>query len=415
MSELIDNSRRRIALLEQAIRGLHEGEPVEAVKARLRELVGEASSAEIAAMEQQLMADGLPVEQVRALCDLHHEVAREIVRPAPLERLVPPGHPVAVFRDENRAFETALRRFAAETEAAAAGRADLPAWRAALEPLLEIEKHFARKENLLFPKLEAHGITAPSQVMWAKDDEIREMLAALRGALAVDDAAADEWAAVAETVARPLARQIEAMIDREERILLPLALEKLSEDDWIRIAEESPRFGWALIDPPPEWSPAGRKRGPAAEAPDASALPADGRVRVGVGSLRLDELRGILAVLPVDLTFVDRDDRVAFFSEGERIFARTPAVIGRKVHLCHPPRSVDVVERIIGAFRRGEKDVAEFWITLGGRFVHIRYFAVRDGRGEYLGTLEVTQDLTPLRALEGERRLLDWDENGDRK
>ena len=117
----------------------------------------------------------------------------------------------------------------------------------------------------------------------------------------------------------------------------------------------------------------------------------------------------MLEVLPVDLTFVDSDDRVAFFSEGERIFARTPAVIGRKVQLCHPPKSVDTVERILEDFKAGKQDVAEFWIELHGVFVHIRYFAIRDDAGKYLGTLEVTQDLTRLRALQGERRLLSYD------
>lgn len=112
----------------------------------------------------------------------------------------------------------------------------------------------------------------------------------------------------------------------------------------------------------------------------------------------------------MDITFVDADDRVAFFSEGpDRVFERTRSIIGRKVQHCHPPSSVDVVQRILNDFRTKRQDVAEFWIELGGRFVHIRYFAVRDTAGEYLGTVEVTQDLTRLRALEGERRLLQYE------
>jgi len=117
----------------------------------------------------------------------------------------------------------------------------------------------------------------------------------------------------------------------------------------------------------------------------------------------------VFANLPVDLTFVDADDTVRFFSEGpERIFARSRAVVGRKVQHCHPPKSVSTVERILSDFKAGRQNVAEFWINLHGKFVHIRYFAVRDGGGKYLGTLEVTQDLTPLRALEGEQRLLSY-------
>jgi PAS domain S-box-containing protein len=127
--------------------------------------------------------------------------------------------------------------------------------------------------------------------------------------------------------------------------------------------------------------------------------------------LSLKQLAAIFNTLPVDLTFVDADDRVAFFSEGrDRIFARSRAILGRKVQHCHPPKSVDVVNRILDDFRQGRQNVAEFWIQHHGRFVHIRYFAVRDEEGTYLGTLEVTQDLTRLRTLEGERRLLQYDE-----
>jgi DUF438 domain-containing protein len=121
-------------------------------------------------------------------------------------------------------------------------------------------------------------------------------------------------------------------------------------------------------------------------------------------------MTALFETLPVDITFVGADDRVAFFSEGpDRVFARSRAIIGRKVQHCHPPKSVDTVERILGDFRSGRQSVAEFWINFQGRFVHIRYFAMRDAGGQYLGTLEVTQDLTRLRALDGERRLLEYD------
>ena len=127
-------------------------------------------------------------------------------------------------------------------------------------------------------------------------------------------------------------------------------------------------------------------------------------------ALDLNQLRAIFCTLPVDLTFVDDQDRVRFFSEGpERIFIRPKAVIGRKVHHCHPPSSVHIVDKILDDFKAGSQNVAEFWIELHGRFVHIRYFAVRDDGGKYLGTLEVTQDLTALRKLEGQRRLLEYD------
>ena len=138
--------------------------------------------------------------------------------------------------------------------------------------------------------------------------------------------------------------------------------------------------------------------------------PPAGAVVFPTGSLSVDELRAIVATLPVDLTFVDTDDRVRFFTEGrDRVFARPKAIVGRLVHHCHPPASVHVVDRILKDFREGRQSVADFWIDFRGRFVRIRYFAVRDDRGTYLGTLEVTEDLTRARALEGERRLLAYD------
>ncbi|MBD3162705.1 MAG: PAS domain-containing protein, partial [Candidatus Latescibacteria bacterium] len=138
-------------------------------------------------------------------------------------------------------------------------------------------------------------------------------------------------------------------------------------------------------------------------------LPEGKAVMFPTGSLTFKQLKGLLAALPVDVTFVDAEDRVRYFSEGaDRVFSRSKAILGREVQHCHPPKSVNVVEQIVTDFRSGKQDVAEFWIDLHGRFIHIRYFAVRDDGGEYLGTLEVTQDLTRLRALEGERRLLEY-------
>jgi hypothetical protein len=135
-----------------------------------------------------------------------------------------------------------------------------------------------------------------------------------------------------------------------------------------------------------------------------------GLVVLPTGAVSLEQLKAIFATLPVDITFVDAEDRVRFFSEGEsRVFARPKAILGRLVQHCHPPSSVDVVERILADFRSGRQSVAEFWIDFKGRFAHIRYFALRDEKGTYLGTLEVTQDLTRERALQGERRLLQYE------
>jgi DUF438 domain-containing protein len=158
------------------------------------------------------------------------------------------------------------------------------------------------------------------------------------------------------------------------------------------------------VEPGTGWKPS--------SAPAEPAEPAGaGRIRLPTGSFGVKELEAILDALPIDATFVDADDRVRYFTQGkERVFARSRAVLGRKVQYCHPPSSVETVDRILAGFRAGRQDRAAFWIQLRGRFVHIEYVALRDAAGTYLGCLEVTQDLTQKRALTGEQRLLSWKE-----
>ncbi len=165
----------------------------------------------------------------------------------------------------------------------------------------------------------------------------------------------------------------------------------------------SPQYGWCLVEPQEGYTP------PKSAGAPTPTVPGDGTITLPSGHVTVEQLTSVLSTLPLDLTFVDAEDRVAFFSEGpQRIFARSKAIIGRKVQHCHPPSSVDVVDRILSDFRNGRQNVAEFWIDFHGKFVHIRYFAVRDREGKYLGTVELTQDIAPLRALTGERRLLEY-------
>ena len=392
MSELIDNRAHRLRTLKGIIKELNAGHPPEAVKDRLAHLVGETDYSEIVAMEQELMAEGMPVEEVQCMCDVHSQVVREsLVQLAP--KPVTPGHPVDTFRRENEALRdviASMRR--AMTQEPPAG------WRETYNQLMDVEKHYQRKEHAFFPFLERHGITGPSKVMWAKDDEARRLLGNLGKALAGAPPAAAASAAEAARGA------VEEMMYKEDHILLPMCLDQFTADEWGEIWASSPRYGWCLVEPREGYQP------PDAAVRESLRLASTEAVQLPTGNLTIEQLVGIFATLPVDVTFVDADDRVAFFSEGpDRVFARSKAIIGRKVQHCHPPRSVDIVDRIVTDFREGRQNVAEFWITLGGKFVHIRYFAVRDSQNRYLGTLEVTQDLTRVRALEGERRLLAYD------
>ncbi|MBN1852566.1 MAG: DUF438 domain-containing protein [Pirellulales bacterium] len=251
-----------------------------------------------------------------------------------------------------------------------------------------------------------HGITGPSKVMWGKDDQVREALKSLLAALSdARGKSVGEVAAVVRQAAEPALRAVEEMVVKEEKILLPMAASTLTEEEWGEIWRQSPEYGWCLVDPREGYAPPSPTMGP-----EPVEIPADRAVGFSAGSLTYDQLRGIFSTLPVDITFVDADDRVRYFSDGpDRVFPRSKAIIGRKVHHCHPPKSVHVVERILEDFRNGHQELAEFWIDFHSKFVHIRYFPVRNEAGTYQGTLEVTQDLTRLRALEGERRLLQYD------
>lgn len=416
MSELIDNRARRIQTLKEIVYKLHHGARPSEVRAQLTEIVRHASPGEIAAMEQQLMAEGVTVDEIKSMCDLHAAVVQDILT-SRVERDVPPGHPVDTFRIENAAIRRTLDELNAATADLAALGADaepglpLRRIRQAANDLMDVDKHYKRKENLLFAILERHGITGPSKVMWGKDDEGREALKALQAAARQSFANAGQAAAALKPAVTAVNDTVGSMIDKEETILLPMSLQTLTEDEWGQIFAQSPEYGWCLVEPRTGYQPA------ASEAPaETMELPQGRAVAFPAGSLTFEQLVGIFSTLPVDLTFVDAEDRVRFFSESSgRVFSRSKAIIGRKVQHCHPPDSVEVVERILDDFRSGRQNVAEFWIDLHGRFVHIRYFAVRDPRGRYLGTLEVTQDLTPLRALQGERRLLQYDSRGERQ
>lgn len=450
MSELIDNRAHRIRTLKEVIRHLHEGKAPAEVKSRLAALVRECDASEIAAMEQELMAEGVPASEIMGMCDLHSQVVRDIL----VERASappPPGHPVDTFRRENEALGEQARAMRAALAALAPEGMDADApvdpqllleCRKAFAGLMDVEKHYQRKEHLLFSMLERHGITGPSTVMWGKDDEARGLLKELGTALGESGGTAGEWRLVALTVAEPALGAVEEMIFKEERILLPMSLQNLTETEWGEIFTQSPQFGYCLVDPREGYRPpapatdvpeaasaeavrsgvafapfaAGKRARPlpmaGAAAPRGASLPeavGRGLVVLPTGALGLEQLKAIFATLPVDVTFVDAEDRVRFFSEGpNRVFARPKAILGRLVQHCHPPGSVGVVERILSDFRSGRQDVAEFWIDFKGRFAHIRYFALRDGAGAYLGTLEVTQDLTRERSLQGERRLLEY-------
>ena len=394
MSQEINNREYRQKALADMIAQLHDGKQVDEVKAQFEAVFGGVSAEEIAMAEQALIANGLPVEEVQRLCDVHAAVFKGSIQEihASQDPSAIPGHPAHTLKKENRALEAVcdeIRGMLMQLPYAVAPLQE------ALVRLGAIDRHYAKKENLLFPYMERYGITAPPKVMWGVDDEIRTQRKE-----AMTLAEQGNHAQLQEAV-DALVHSINEMIFKEENIMLPMLFEHLSQDDWKHIADEFGEIGLCLIDEVPLWVPATitQKQPPQDEAPA-------GDIVLPTGVLNIAELVGMLDTLPIDITFVDKEDTVRYFSQGtERVFPRTKAVIGRKVANCHPPASVHIVEKLVQDFREGRKDHEDFWIRMGDKLIMIRYFAVRDPNGEYLGVLEMTQNIGPIQAVSGEKRL----------
>ena len=397
------NKQVKKEVLKDIILKLHSGLTAEKAKERFEKEVGNISSTEIADLEQSLINEGLSPDEIKKFCNVHALIFQSALEKTPSGELFE-AHPVNLFKLENREVE----KLTGSLKVIAAEKAGLPALKSKIKETLlklkEIEAHYNRKEQLLFPFLEKAGFMGPSKVMWGKDNEVRDLLkSALNGLESVSNQA--ELQDYARKALNPLIEEVDGMIFKEENILFPASLEKLAPADWVSILQESDDVGYVFITKPAETQALIKDLQAAlSEEP----VWQDGAISMPSGTIKPVELMALFNTLPVDLTFVDKDDTVRYFSEGkDRIFIRTRAVIGRKVQNCHPPQSVDVVEKILASFKDGSKDFYEFWINLRGKLVYIRYFAMRDKQRNYLGTLEVSQDVTGIKKLEGERRLLD--------
>lgn len=406
MSEVINNREYRQKILKELISELHSGKSVDEVKERFAKLIEGVSPTEISEMEHSLMMDGMPVEEVQRLCDVHAAVFKgsieEIHRPQKPEDV--PGHPVHTFKLENKKIESLIDKIRADIEKFRSQdtHENIQNLRNDFEKLWEIDKHYLRKENLLFPFMEKYQITAPPKVMWGVDDEIRDAIKVVRALLSdYSNVNKEQLADKAEETAV----RVKEMIFKEENILFPMVMETLSEDEWFIIEEGSSEIGYSLLENAVKWKPVKisveKKVESAGEEPSNN-----GYIKFDAGIMSPNEINAILNTLPLDMTFVDKDGIVKYFTQGkERIFARTKAIIGREVKNCHPPASVHIVEKIVEDLSSGKKDNEDFWIKMGDKFVYIRYFAVRNAKGEYLGTIEVTQDIKPIQDITGEKRL----------
>ncbi|MBM3324114.1 MAG: DUF438 domain-containing protein [Calditrichaeota bacterium] len=400
-----DMSNPKLRELKSLLVRLHRGENAEKLRAEFQEAIRGVSAVEVAQVEEELIREGLPREEIQKLCDVHLAVLRESLEKEP--PLAPAGHPIHILMEEHKL----LLKFAnelIEVTKRLQKASGLDTAGAAMEQLQHIvqhfkdsESHYLREENVLFPYLEKHGITQPPAIMWMEHDKIREIKKGLYARAGAQEAMSFvEFAKRLEESALALAEMLSQHFYKENNILFPTALRVIGEDEWPEIRNQFDELGYCRFTPETARKTFGV---PAAQASQA----AEGVLSFETGALSPEQIEAIFNSLPVDITFVDHEDTVRYYSASkERIFVRIPAVIGRKVQHCHPEKSLHLVNRILEDFKSGKRDVAEFWINMNGRLIHIRYFAVRGKGGEYLGCTEVTQDITDIQKIEGEKRLL---------
>ncbi len=402
-------SEDRKRMLKEIIRQLHSGVPPQKVKEKFRQVLERVSSEEIAKIENELVKEGMPREEIQRLCDVHLAVFREQLEKQKAD--IPMGHPVNILMEEHKIMlhlveklVAVANKFQKVNDASYLGE-EIHHLEHIARDFTDSEKHYLREENVLFPILEKHGVTEPPAIMWMEHNQIREKKKQLNYLVSnYNTASFQEFKKQLAETAEALNSILPSHFYKENNILFPTALKIFTEQEWKDVREEFDEIGYCCFTPPqlvatPQVS----------ETKQKIEAVHEGILQFDTGSLSKEEIEAILNVLPVDISFVDADDTVKYFNKAEkRIFVRTKAVIGRKVQLCHPQKSIHIVNKILEAFKKGEKDVAEFWITMNNRLIHIRYFAVRNSNGKYLGTMEVTQDLTDIKKIEGEKRLLDW-------
>ena len=405
MSEVGADKKR---MLKEIIKQLHDGVPPQEVKEKFRQILRGTSSEDIARIEQELVKEGMPREELQRLCDIHLAVFGEQLEKQEVH--TPPGHPISILMEEHKMLtqraerlEVLVKMIEEACDVVYVGDL-LTEVQGIVKDFADAEKHYLREENVLFPMLEKHGITEPPAIMWMEHNQIRDIKKKLRSLV-------ENWNAISfhdfktqlGEVAKPLCSILPSHFFKENNILFPTALQVVTSKEWEEARKEFDEIGYCCFTPPQVTVALQTERRKTETVPE-------GLLQFETGSLSKEEAEAVLDTLPIDISFIDKDDRVKYFNKAEkRIFVRTKAVIGRKVQMCHPQKSVHIVNRIIEAFRRGEKDSAEFWITMDNRLVHIRYFAVRNKDGKYLGTMEATQDLTDIRKIEGQKRLLDWE------
>ena len=302
---------------------------------------------------------------------------------------LPEGHPIELMRAENAGMEKVLNVLQAESAGSEA--IDFSVVIQNLQALNGVRAHYAKKEELLMAQLYKYGVTGPSQVMWNEDDEIKKEIGTLTQAVTED---VDNVLIYKGRIAA-VAKKAREMVYKEERILFPLCLRFFTDEEWLRIYRDFPEMGMAFVEQPAKWEDG--ERWTAAELAKVTEQEIlAGKIQLPTGELTVKQLSAILALLPLDLTFIDAEEKLRFFINEGRVFPRPLAALGRDVAECHPPHIVPVVKNLVADFKAKKRSSLEVSRYIMGKPILVKYMAVYDEAGTYMGTLEAVQDCSRI-------------------
>ncbi|WP_084830632.1 DUF438 domain-containing protein [Streptococcus thermophilus] len=410
----------RIQILKEILLDLHHGASPESVQERFNQHFKGVSALEISMMEHELMAseDGVTFEDVMSLCNVHANIFKGAIADVEVADADQEGHPVYVFKQENLALRSAILRIRRIIENISKPENEpfksdlLNGLKHQMTLLGQFHNHYTRKEKLFFPIMERYGNDSPPKVMWGVDDDIRKLFrdaGSKLQELSNSDADIEEFSKAFET----FSEEFEAMILKEEAILLMILLETFTQDDWLSIAEESDAYGYAIIKKQSRTrteententriidTPEGQFTITFTPKPkNKSVANRETTQPFGNGYLSVEQANLILNHLPLEITFVNKDDVFQYYNDNvpadEMVFKRTPSQIGRNVELRHPPKVLDKVKKTFNLLRSGERDQVPMWFKSErlGKFVYVTYAAVRDDQGDFQGVLEYVQDI----------------------
>lgn len=407
MGEVTEDKKK---MLKELIKQLHAGATPQEVKQKFKQALATVSPLDISKIEQELVQEGMPQEEIHRLCDVHMLVFQEQIENQKTE--APTTNPVNILIEEHKIMLQLLEMVKTTLEhlqqVPSAGDApdEMAHLKHVAEDIKDSEKHYLREENVLFPMLEKHDVREPPAIMWTEHNQIRPMKKEFCGLIENYGAVSfPEFKKQLAEKTNSLSEILSSHFFKENNILFPTALQVVTDREWIEVRKGFDEVGYCRFTPQHLIATVQVKSIEESKPP----VSPERLLQFETGAFSKDEIESMLKTMPVDITFVDKDDVVRFFNKSE-IFMRTKAVLGRKVQQCHPQKSVSIVNKILESFRTGKKDVAEFWSLEKERLIHIRYFAVRDKDGKYLGTMEVSQDITDIKRIEGEKKLLDFED-----